>query len=511
MLNFTISKDNLHEIFTETTGAAYVRFESNFNGVSVVMYYDYEDGEFSNQEVGFFSANVISHGEIILSTSDIEKLFEDPDFSPRDFFEFVDYGEKAEICTDSRKIYVFQTVSKSYIAEKEEEAKREQARKEHQIDALYPPVEKCEKVTETEIDFSEVLKTCVRIDPKKSTVFFHEGTLFVSTLGGCSIRGVGGFNLTTANFSYIIKDLRKTKGEKTLVQYPDGRATFDGHDEPFFTRPKRQYSPVNKILALYDPESMYFIPAYKINLQGLKAADKFTIIDREKGLAFCLQVGPLRRALKAYKEPQVAFCKCENMKYIVIGEEGCETFGAAQENFDILVSYAKPEGPCINRQIVLNVFKSDYENKQEETPKKAPTLDASTPASADTTPAEKAPEKQAEGPLQGELEKQGEKQEEKAPEKPEQPEPVKSTEKELEPEKKPSRAEQTSAADEPSRAEKPFEIGTYTTKKGKVKTAVKFNVTPRPEWIEALKTAFYWEYNGTWNGSPRKLPEIFKH
>ena len=59
--------------------------------------------------------------------------------------------------------------------------------------------------------------------------------------------------------------------------------------------------------------------------------------------------------------------------------------------------------------------------------------------------------------------------------------------------------------------EKPFEIGTYTTKKGKVKTAIKFHVTPRPEWVEALKTAFYWEYNGTWNGSPRKLPEIFKH
>lgn len=64
---------------------------------------------------------------------------------------------------------------------------------------------------------------------------------------------------------------------------------------------------------------------------------------------------------------------------------------------------------------------------------------------------------------------------------------------------------------EPSRAEKPFEIGIYTTKKGKIKTAIKFNITPRPEWIEALKKAYFWEYAGTWNGSPRKLPELFKN
>lgn len=66
---------------------------------------------------------------------------------------------------------------------------------------------------------------------------------------------------------------------------------------------------------------------------------------------------------------------------------------------------------------------------------------------------------------------------------------------------------ETAAAD----AEKPFEIGTYTTKKGKIKTSIKFFQPPTPAQIDALKTAFYWEYNGTWNGSPRKLPEIFKH
>ena len=64
---------------------------------------------------------------------------------------------------------------------------------------------------------------------------------------------------------------------------------------------------------------------------------------------------------------------------------------------------------------------------------------------------------------------------------------------------------------ERSGAEKPFEIGTYTTKKGKIKTSIRFFQPPTPAQIDALKSAWYWEYNGTWNGSPRKLPEIFKH
>lgn len=72
----------------------------------------------------------------------------------------------------------------------------------------------------------------------------------------------------------------------------------------------------------------------------------------------------------------------------------------------------------------------------------------------------------------------------------------------------PSRAEEPSAA-EPKKAG--WEVGTYTTKKGKIKTAIRFFQPPTPAQIEALKKAFYWEYAGTWNGSPRKLPEIFKH
>ena len=72
----------------------------------------------------------------------------------------------------------------------------------------------------------------------------------------------------------------------------------------------------------------------------------------------------------------------------------------------------------------------------------------------------------------------------------------------------PSRAEEPSAA-EPKKAG--WEVGTYTTKKGKIKTAIRFFQPPTHAQIEALKSAWYWEYNGTWNGSPRKLPEIFKH
>lgn len=179
--------------------------------------------------------------------------------------------------------------------------------------------------------------------------------------------------------------------------------------------------------------------------------------------------------------------------------------------------------------------KPEQEKAPSKTAKKTPISDASTATAPNTPTVEKAEQTQAE-----EQETAKEETTEKPEEKRVKIAPTGSsaplaTVPEPEPENRSAAADQnghaaaepvkiptpTAAAEpepmeekpEPERsgAEKPFEIGTYTTKKGKAKTAIKFNITPLPEWIEALKRAFYWEYNGTWNGSPRKLPEIFKH
>ena len=184
----------------------------------------------------------------------------------------------------------------------------------------------------------------------------------------------------------------------------------------------------------------------------------------------------------------------------------CIAFHADDVTFYILGNFSDMHGDFSSR-VQAYLVQAPAKKTAKKAPKKAPTLDASTPAADDTTPAEKAPEKQEE--------KQGENQAEKSPEKltpaaVEKPEPEPEPEQELEPAPAPVRPMRAIIEDEEA-PEKPFEVGTYTTKKGKIKTAIRFIAPPTSAQIEALKKAYYWEYNGRWCGSPRKLPELFKH
>lgn len=155
----------------------------------------------------------------------------------------------------------------------------------------------------------------------------------------------------------------------------------------------------------------------------------------------------------------------------------------------------------------------------QEKPLESLETSAAADAVTNTTPAAKAPETQADAT---------ETAKEETTEKPEQEKRVKIAALESsaplatvpEPENRSAAADQNGhAAAEPEPVEtapadaekRGWKIGTYTTKKGKIKTSIRFFQPPTSAQIEALKKAFYWEYNGTWNGSPRKLPEIFKH
>ena len=155
---------------------------------------------------------------------------------------------------------------------------------------------------------------------------------------------------------------------------------------------------------------------------------------------------------------------------------------------------------------ILDISPAEYEKMQAE--KQEETQEATA-----EKPKEKAPTEKAEQTQEEEQEKRvkiaptgSAAPRATVPE----PEPMEAPTTEAEPEPAPTPTEPEPMEPEPN-AEKPFEIGTYTTKKGKIKTSIRFFQPPTPAQIDALKSAWYWEYNGTWNGSPRKLPEIFKH
>lgn len=500
------SSGNLHAIFNaaellEIIPSEYwikttlIELTGNFDKLTVKTYTIDDDFNINFEaEDEPIKAEILAHGSIVLSPEMLETISA---HRPETIEVFQDMGSVV-FCLDGKSRYFFdadflQEIEEKRI-EKEEEEEKQRKEWEEKQDERFLRAITSEKPTSAILNIPELYKGISHSIDKTTSATIENGFLYVIGQNCVSVRNIGNDAISTNNIGFFIKALKTEKGCLALTQYPDGKATLDDINYQCLTRPtwlEWDYGRKIKPLFGYDFYCHGVLNLPQI-LRKLRAADKIVLTNGE--IKIVLPVGTLKKSLAHFKGNTLFSVGKSVRNYLVITSEG-------SQDFDIITALSiDPKGHDF-QEIKLDFIVNEAGT---EAAKKAPKNDASTQAADDTTPTEKAPEK------------------------PEQPEPVKSTEKEPEPlpqsepqsEPEPETAP-TAAAPAPVRplraiiededGEKPFEIGTYTTKKGKVKTAIRFNVTPPAEWVEALKKAYFWEYEGRWCGSPRKLPEIFKH
>lgn len=475
-------------------------------------------------------AEIFSHGSIVISPEMVKALIGSN-------------GETVEIFQDRNQI-VFYIDGKSRcffdadflddIENKriEKEAEEENARREwiEKQDEKYTRANIPEKPTSIILNPCEIFKGIAHCFDKHTSATIENGILTICGEKGVAYRNIGNANISTNQIRHWIKTWKAEKALQTLTQFPDGSAKLNGTIRNDLTRPQwLEWDYSRKIRRLFDIGfTVYDVENLPKFLKPLHVADKFVLTDGNIQMVF--PVGTVKKSLVHFKGNTLFSVGKDAQYYMVITKEGTT-------DYDVIPALSiDPKGH--NFPEIMMDFKVD-EPFDLESAKKAPTNDASTATATNTRKDETAEQTQADATETAKEETAEQEQkklvkiatvESSAPlatvtpselaERPSvrasEPAPVESAPQPSDP-AEPMEAPQPqpsepSRADEPSsRAEKPFEIGTYTTKKGKVKTAIKFNTPPTPSQIEALKTAFYWEYNGTWNGSPRKLPEIFKH
>lgn len=522
---------------------SYITLEDDRNGITACAVHVPDDSAYapSKEELGTIPAEVFSFGKITLPPAAVELLTTgEKDRGPSM------QAEHTEIFRDAEKIFIYLDGARLYTfddATTQEEQAYKKAQEEHEKERedstgeIAPEdVEKPWKDVKQEIDFAGAFRSFSYLwDAKTGAACIEYGNLYITSKKGIAVRFFGNRDFTTGNIGRWVNTW-KTEKAGIFEQYAEtGSAWINDQKAPLLDRPHQiRFNGEKRIAPLFprndDGEVLVFsheaAPLARL-LKKEKAGAFFSVGYKQNHLPqnIAFNVGAVKKSLAYFttKEvgPVVSVCLRNGVYYLVITSD----WKLLDGEFDIIPAQNVTEYSVLAFNFELNTLKPS---------KIAPKIDA-TENTAPNTPKEEKTEQAQAGKQETAKEETTEKPEQETTQEkrvkiaptgssaplvtvpePEnrsaaadqngptaaEPEPVKAP--------TPTAAAEPSRADEPSGAEKPFEIGTYTTKKGKVKTAVKFNVTPRPEWVEALKKAFYWEYNGTWNGSPRKLPEIFK-
>ena len=469
-------------------------------------------------------AEIFSHGSIVIS----------PEMTK---FIISSNGETVEIFQDRNQIVFYIDGKSRYFfdadflddienkrIEKEEQEKADREEYEREQEEKWGSVPKLESSASIIANFGTIYKGVSHMITRGSRAVIEKGVLYIEGNNGVSIRDLNEPRITTDNIINFVKSWKDCKINGVLTQFEDGTGSFNSVNRGDLYRPIRYFNQcANRLDPCYTTGLNVFYPSNLPQiLSRFKADERVIIADKTESVKLVFRVGTLKKSFSHFKTARLTMCTMGRKPYLVVIDD------YNLSDMDIIF-------PLSVDPVDLPVFRFDFKvnnmNKEteSESAKKAPKIDASKQAATNTTPTGKAPEKQAE---------EQETAKEETTEKPEQEKAEKlETEKRVkiatvessaplasvpEPENRSAAADQNgpAAAAEPepmeekperSGAEKPFEIGTYTTKKGKIKTSIRFFQPPTPAQIEALKKAYFWEYAGTWNGSPRKLPEIFKH
>lgn len=517
--------------------ASYITLEDDRNGVKICAVHVPDDSAYapSKEELGTIPAEVFSFGKITLPPAAVDLLIDgESDRGPSmqaEHTEIFRDAEKIFIYLDGARLYTFDDATtqaeQAYKkAQEEHEKEREDSTGEIQQEDVEKPFENVKQ----EIDFAGVFRSFSYLwDAKTGAACIEYGNLYITSKKGIAVRFFGNRDFTTGNISRWVNTW-KTEKAGIFEQYAEtGSAWINDQKAPLLDRPRQlRFNGAKRIDPLFprdeDGEVLVYTheaaPLARL-LKKEKACAFFSVGYKQKHLQqnIAFNVGAVKKSLAYFTTeeggPVVSVCLRNGVYYLVITSD----WKLLDGEFDIIPAQKVTEYSVLAFNFELNTIKHS---------KIAPTLDASKQGADDTTPANEATEKQAEETEQAK-EETAEKTEEKPEEKPEQEKEEKrvkiaptgsSAPLASVPEPEPMEAP-TQAAAEPEPAPTPtepepntgkgWEIGIYTTKKGKIKTSIRFFQPPTPAQIDALKTAFYWEYNGTWNGSPRKLPEIFKH